>query len=182
MQITFKKIPEFQDHERFLKFLRVDQSTDCWNWIGDKSIEGYGRFYFKKIEGKNDTYLAHRISWSIFKGDFSPNLVIDHTCQNKACVNPDHLREVSCRTNVIENSNSHASKLRLITKCKNGHEYTPENTLTHPSRISKEGVLWRSCVTCVKAIKTKNYLKYKDKYNESGRKRYRISRDNKNIK
>lgn len=153
--IFHKPIPVFEDHERFFKFIKVDdEPSGCWIYKGHTN-GGYGVFYFKKtVAGKNVSFLAHRIAWSIFKGSFQKGLVIDHICMNKACVNPDHLREVTIQTNVLENSKALAVINKAKTHCQNGHAFTPENTLTcSRTRMSKQGVLWRSCRKCVTEYK-----------------------------
>lgn len=65
----------------------------CIQW--KKSLtNGYGRFGIN-----NKKIAAHRFSYMMFVGSIMPNMVIHHTCENKACVNPDHLREVSVSDN-----------------------------------------------------------------------------------
>lgn len=66
----------------------VDVSTDfqCWNWRGVKNNSGYGRF---SMCGK--WIPAHRLSYSLIKGDISEEHVIRHTCDNPSCCNPHHL-------------------------------------------------------------------------------------------
>jgi hypothetical protein len=44
----------------------------------------------KTIDGK--TMPARRWAWMQFFGPITPGFVITNTCQNKACVNPWHLR------------------------------------------------------------------------------------------
>jgi len=61
--------------------------NDCWEWIGTMFNNGYGAF---ALEQK--PRLAHRMMWFYEKGIF-PTGVIIHSCDNRKCVNIDHLRD-----------------------------------------------------------------------------------------
>lgn len=135
MGLIANKIPYFEDHERFISKIAIDQKTGCWNYTAGKFKLGYGAFSIKR-----KLYKAHRISWSIFKGDLDVHLVLDHTCRNRACVNPDHLREVDRKTNTLENSVGIAFKNSLKTHCPNGHLLEEGNLLN----VKNE----RNCRTC----------------------------------
>ena len=68
---------------------KVVQVNDCWIWIGTVDTSGYGQI---KIDNK--TKRAHRVSFEIFIAPI-PNSVwhtdVLHLCNNKRCINPQHL-------------------------------------------------------------------------------------------
>lgn len=110
--------------------------NQCWEWQGYVAPSGYG---YMKIKCKPRR--AHRISLVIAGQTPPPGYVADHTCRNKRCVNPSHLRFVTNRTNSIENSSGITAINAAKTHCKRGHEFTPANILPN-----KPGA--RVCLTC----------------------------------
>lgn len=74
----------------------VDGVTGCWVWLRAIQTRGYGAVWYL-----GRVHLAHRVAWHIRHGRW-PNegLVLDHACNNKACINPDHLRELSNGANI----------------------------------------------------------------------------------
>ena len=68
-----------------------EKGGDCWKWLGSiNKNTGYGK---KQLGGKS--VLAHRWVYAIFHGHVPGNYVLDHTCGNKWCVNPNHLEAVN---------------------------------------------------------------------------------------
>ena len=79
-----RPIPKF-DHSKFMSRIKVNEENNCWDWVGSiYPATGYGNLF---IDGRK--YLAHRISYDIFHGIDNPHRVVDHTCSNRKCVNPD---------------------------------------------------------------------------------------------
>lgn len=67
----------------------VADERGCLIWQRAKNSRGYGVIY---MDGK--VRLAHRVAFFARHGRWpNPELVLDHECEVKACVNADHLRE-----------------------------------------------------------------------------------------
>jgi hypothetical protein len=72
--------------ERLLVRYSVDPTTDCWIYTGAINMYGYGH-----ISLKRKTYLAHRVSYSLFAGPIPQGMCVCHKCDRPACINPIHL-------------------------------------------------------------------------------------------
>lgn len=72
----------------------IVQDGDCWRWVGLMGRGGYGFFHFRIGEDQHGTG-AHRASWLAHRGDIPEDLVVDHLCRNRWCVNPWHMELVT---------------------------------------------------------------------------------------
>lgn len=84
--------------ERFESKVLLTPFTDCHLWSASTNKFGYG-----KLSCGNNTWMfAHRFSYEQAKGQIPENKYVLHTCDNPACVNPEHLYLGDYKQNALD--------------------------------------------------------------------------------
>lgn len=129
-------------------FDKVNKTDECWEWNAAlRGKTGYGAF---KLNGK--VIDAHRISYELHNGIIPNGMHVCHTCDNRKCVNPNHLFLGTYKDNHQDGVN----KGRII----NG--WNTEKLKKHPSLGAyKRGCRCEDC----RLINKESVRKYRAKRN-----------------
>lgn len=167
--------------ERF--FQKVNKTEYCWLWTGAPNSRGYGCFSYNK-----KTTLAHHYSYIFHKGEIPDGLIVCHTCDVPACVNPEHLwaDTHSANSRDMFNKNRQGTSNRKKDGCRKGHSFEEFEPLIYIKKQGRQvGKEYRVCRECkrindLKRVGSEDYLvrareyhhKNRDKINEAKRKQY----------
>lgn len=109
--------PEMTAKQRLEGRYRITD-TGCWEWTRATDGRGYGIVNFR---GKSCR--AHRLSYTAFKGEIPPGLVVMHACDNPPCINPDHLSIGTTSDNIRDAVAKKRHPKSRVTECPAGHSY-----------------------------------------------------------
>lgn len=97
---TVKGVGTYSDavKRRFeMKFVK-GEPNECWEWLASRNNAGYGKM---SVDNKGKLEYSHRLSYQLYKGEIPQDLVVMHSCDNKGCVNPNHLSIGTHKDNVL---------------------------------------------------------------------------------
>jgi hypothetical protein len=158
--------------ERF--FQKVNKTDSCWLWTGAPNSRGYGSFAVNR-----KTTSAHHYSYIIHKGEIPDGLIICHTCDVPACVNPEHLwaDTYSANSRDMFNKNRQGTSNRKKDGCKKGHSFEEFEPLVYVKKQGRQiGKEYRVCKECKREYRLKN----KEKQNERQRNLYHARKNKQN--
>lgn len=134
---------------RFERNVNRETASGCWEWTGAKTGKGYGAIGAGGTKGK--MLVAHRVSWEIHRCPIPDGLVLCHRCDNRGCVNPEHLFVGTQRDNILDMfakgrapSQKGEHHLQKRTHCPQGHPLEGENLVQDRLRRGKG----RHCRIC----------------------------------
>lgn len=72
---------------RFWSKVDIRSDEQCWLWTRARHRDGYGQTSF---QGK--WMAAHRLAYVLTHGEIPEGMHVLHSCDNRACCNPNHMR------------------------------------------------------------------------------------------
>lgn len=142
--------------DQWIAYLRrwsCTTETGCWEWQRYRQSKGYGMLW----DGSRDV-VASRIVFEVFKGPIPDSYLVCHSCDNRGCVNPEHLWLGTPKDNMHDmiqkgrdrhEKGEHSSRAKLTdedVRCiRENHERIPYSQLARMFGVSAGAVKSAAC-------------------------------------
>lgn len=150
-----RKAPNGSSLEERFRFAGHEvTASGCHQWIKSRNPRGYGHIY----DGKR-VRSAHRVAWELANGREIPaGMEIRHKCDNRGCVNPDHLEIGTHRQNMEDRSNrgrfrgEQAGTAKLTEADVREIRALPAGSVSVKELARRYGVSYSAMSCCVRGI------------------------------
>jgi len=148
------------DDAFFAERTTVNAETGCVEWNRHISANGYGTLKYKR-----KAWIAHRFLWQYKNGEIPKGMIVCHKCDNRKCVNPEHLFLGTTQDNVDDKmrknrfvkscgENNGTSKLTNDDIVKIRTDIRPQHLIAKDFGVSqslisaiKAGIIWKDVAT-----------------------------------
>ncbi len=109
--------------------------SECQEHEGYRNNSGYGVVYVgsKRI-------MAHRLAWALHNGADPAGKVVMHSCDNRACVNPEHLSLGTYKDNTADMVKKGRARYVAHPGKSNGKARLTEDQVWYARRLIADGV------------------------------------------
>jgi hypothetical protein len=113
-------------------------ANNCWNVTSHSSGGAPGKDYPQAFFDGKERHL-HRVSYEHFIGPITKGMVIMHTCDNRKCINPNHLKAGTI------NDNNQDMTRKLRNKRGSNHHWAKvnEGQVKEIRKLYKDGLFQR---------------------------------------
>ena len=134
---------------------KVDKAGEggCWNWTAGTNVYGYGAF---GVEPKR-IVLAHRYSYEQATGEIAPGACVLHSCDNRRCVNPEHLRVGTKAENsrdMVDRNRSSSGERAVYSKLSSQDVVAIRSDPRTHGEIAKQYCVSQSVISRIKSRRT----------------------------
>lgn len=109
--VKIHKLSEYDKWKIERNIAKSAEPDGCWLWKGYIKRDGYGRIQLQGI-----FYRAHRLTYTMYVGDIPEGMFILHSCRNRHCVAPHHLRPGTVQENSVDMAKDGTHYNRVLTE------------------------------------------------------------------